>query len=80
MGEAKRRRDYERAHADEIAADLTLRRERFALIEEIAASNPGWPREDQDRRDARLSELNALLELEPDLGRRGGDSHVPSPV
>jgi len=37
MGEAKRRRDYERAHADELEAVLGQRRARFAWIEQVAA-------------------------------------------
>lgn len=59
MGEAKRRRDYERDHVDELAADLALRRERFAIIEEIAGTDP----EDLDGSiDARLRELNTMID------------------
>jgi len=58
MGEAKRRRDYERAHAEEIAADLDLRREQFELIEAIGAEDV----EDQDPRlGERLREINQAL-------------------
>jgi predicted DNA binding protein len=48
MGEAKRRREYERAHADEIAADLERRRAEFARIEEIAATVPDERDEEQN--------------------------------
>ena len=40
MGEAKRRRDYERAHAGQIAADLERRRAEFARIEALASEDP----------------------------------------
>jgi hypothetical protein len=62
VGEAKRRRDYERTHAVQIAADLALRAERFGLIEEIAASD----HEDLDPQlDARLREINEMLRTQP---------------
>jgi hypothetical protein len=40
MGAAKRRRDYERAYAEEIAADLEERRAEYARIEELASEDP----------------------------------------
>jgi hypothetical protein len=58
MGEAKRRRDYERVHAVEIAHDLALRAERFGLIEEIAGTDPEDLDPDVGRR---LAELNGVL-------------------
>jgi hypothetical protein len=59
MGEAERRRAAERTQVvDKTAADMVLRQERFALIEEMAATDP----EDLDGRlDVRLAELNRLI-------------------